>query len=507
MMQHLPAICIGLPLLAGFITVLLRGRSEKIRIWFVVLALATELLLIGSLYLDTLAEGMRTYEIGASLPSLISSADVPFRIILVVDEISALISLVAISIIFIAGVYAQRFMREHKNLDKFYALISILAAGMVGLCFTGDLFTLFVFLEVVSISSAGLIAFLKRGASSEAAFKYLVLSSVGTLFLLLGIGMLYSQHGVLNMAAIARGVSESLSFLDKAALGLVVSTILLKSSSIPVHMWKADAFQEMSMPVVLIFMASSSVNLYVLLRIGFSVFPSMAYTIGWLIALLGGLSIFVGATMALVQTNLKRMIGYVAIAEIGYIALGAGVGLAGMPQPDAFSLSALSGALFHMMNDVLGIGLLSLTVGIALYYTKKEELEDLKGLGHSLPLVTGLFLIAVLAISGIPPLNGFASKLMIYESVFHLNPLLAVVGILGSILMLAALIRIFNGIFLGEPYEGVRREIPLSMMVMAFVLALFIVLWGLFPQAVVERLVHPAISALVNSQGYIGGII
>lgn len=509
MIEHAPAFMIAVPLFAAFATSLFGRLGKDIRNLWVVFSLILTGLFAIYMEFEVLANSIQTYTSGASIPSLTSPGGFPVRIVLELDAINALISLIAVLMSLAVVLYSWKFMEElSKNkeyMDKFYSLILLFVTGMIGMSISGDFFTLFVFLEITSISSAPLISFFRGGESFEAAFKYMIISAVSALFMLFGIGILYSQYGALNMAAIANEVNPNFSFLDKAALSLMVSAILLKLGSFPVHMWKADIYQKVPSNVAAMCITSSLVGVYVLSRILFSVFFSLSSLFGWIIVILGILSIFTGATMALIQTNLKRIIAYIAIAEIGYILLGLGTGLVAMPEN--FGFVALSGGIFHIINDALDMSLLFLIAGAVFYATRKININDINGLAHVSRPLSILFIIGMFAASGLPPLNGFVSKLMIYESVFCLNPMLAVIGILGSIIMLAVFVKIFISVFLGSPYSRKFKRIPFSMMAVMWVIAFFILLLGIFPEPVINNLVMPAVNALINHGAYMEAII
>ncbi len=176
------------------------------------------------------------------------------------------------------------------------------------------------------------------------------------------------------------------------------------------------------------------------------------------------------------------------------------------PSPTGFGFTAISGGLFHILNDTLDLGLLFLIAGAIFYITGRRDLS-IGGLAHSQPTLAVFFLIGMGAVSGLPPFNGFASKLMIYESVYYLNPLLAIIGILGSILMLAIFVKVFSAIFLGIPYDKELRKIPGSMLAMMGILALSIIFIGLFPNLVLESIITPATKALINPKNYIEAIL
>ena len=503
--EHSLILAIAIPLLAGFIIPLVSRLGRKIRNSWVVGSLIISLVCISYQFLEVLAKGLQVYTLGATIPSLTSPAGFPVRIILEVDALNGLISFIVVLAALLASIYSWKFIRERE--EKFYPLFLLLTAGILGMSLTGDFFTLFVFVEITSISSAALISFFRYGESFEAAIKYLVLSAAGGLFLLFGVGILYGEYGFLNMAAIASEISIHYSFLDGAALALFAASLLLKSGSVPVHWLKLDAYQEAPASVIVLCLLSSLTSLYVLFRIAFSVFGLvLTPTFGWVIVALGIGSILVGVLMALPQNNLKRLIAYVAVAEIGYVMLGIGAGLSQMPSLNGFGFAALSGGIFHIVNDILNLGLLFLVAGAIYYSTGGRDINRMGGLAQHSHSLTFLFLIGMLAVSGIPPLNGFASKLLIYESVFFFNPLLSVIGLLGSVLILAIFVKVFASVFLGPPTKK-PSKVPFSMILPMLVIASLILFLGLFPHLVLESLVVLASKSLINPSQWIGGVL
>ncbi|OYT54749.1 MAG: NADH:ubiquinone oxidoreductase [Candidatus Altiarchaeales archaeon ex4484_2] len=506
LVEHAAILLIAFPLLGAFITPIVGRVNSLFRDTWVITVLAFTELLAVLLGYDVLQNGISVYTLGARLPALTSPSGIPVRIILEVDAMNAFISVIVSSIALVVVWYCLGFMNQSRVLDKLYTLILLLLTGMLGLTLTGDLFNLFVFLEVVSISSAALIAFyVHRGESLEAAFKYMVLSSIGALMVLFAVALIYGQYNLLSMAAVADKIQNT--FLDEVAMVLLISAFLLKAGSVPAHMWKPDAYGEAPAPVAVLLLTSALVCLYVLFRIIFTVFNPATPLLGWVLAILGVSSIFLGVSMALIQNNLSRLIAYSAIAEIGFILLGTGSGLIEAPYLSMVGFNAISGGVFHILNDVLDLGLLFLAAGAVFYLTGERDLNRMGGLGHTQPLLAVFFLVGIFAVSGLPPFNGFASKMMIYESVYVFNPLLAIIGILGSILMLAVFVKVFFSIFLGvSPAKG-HGKLPKSMLAGMGVLVLLIILIGLFPALVVDYLISPAVNALINSQNYIGGVL
>ena len=253
---------------------------------------------------------------------------------------------------------------------------------------------------------------------------------------------------------------------------------------------------------------------YALFRVCFTLYGAtlnMA-AVGWTLIIFGILSMFIGVTMAVLQTDIKRLIAYNCVCEGGYMLLGVGVGLAVLGNPEVLSsygIAAMSGGIFHIINHVLYEGLLFLAAGALFYRIGTRDLNQMGGLAHNMKFTAILFIIGALASAGIPPFNGFASKILIYESVYQFNPILAIIGILVSIITLAVFAKAFFTAFTGQvlpKYKDVK-EAPKSMMVGMVILAVIIVFFGLFPGLIVNWLAQPAAEALINQTVYIGGIM
>ena len=203
---------------------------------------------------------------------------------------------------------------------------------------------------------------------------------------------------------------------------------------------------------------------------------------------------------------------YHAVSQTGYMLLGVGVGLAVLGNAammESFGMTAMEGGLFHIINHAMYKGLLFLTAGAIFYQVGTRNLNKLGGLGHEMKWTMVFFMIGALAIAGIPPFNGFASKLMIYESVFLFSPILSVIAMVVSILTLASFVKVFHSIFMGPKlpeYEEVR-EVPRFMLAGMGILAVLVILFGVFPEQVVNYLIAPAATALVDQGSYIAAVL
>ncbi len=516
-LTHAPALIIALPLLAAFLVpVIGRFNRSKGLGWFVSIILGLSLLMTLLMANHILSDGPLIYVFGASEPGLTlpSGYTVPIRIIFQIDGMGIFMGIITAVVSFLGAVYSISFMQQHSGLEKYYTLLLLLTTAMYGMEFTGDIFNFFVFLEIASIASVALIAFRSNlsGEPAEAGFKYMVVSSIAALMVLFAVGLFYGQYDVLNMAAIASVMQ--FTQLDKIALILLVTVLAMKAGSVPMHMWTPDAYSEAPAPITMILVAASQASLYALFRVTFSLYNITLNTvvIGWIIIILGVLSMFIGVTMAIIQKDIKRLMAYHAISQTGYMLLGVGVGLAVLANPvalESFGIKAMEGGIFHIMNHAMYKGLLFLTAGALFYRTGTRDLNKMGGLAHNMSYTTVFFIIGAAAIAGIPPFNGFASKLIIYESVYQFNPLLSIIAMLVSILTLASFVKVFHSAFLGPKLEQYQKveEVPKSMVLAMATLACIIVFFGLFPNVIVDNLVHPAVMALINQVNYTSAIL
>lgn len=513
---HSPALVIALPLLAAFIVPILGRFNRKLINQFTSFVLGITLILILYIAKQVLTGGPMIYvfggtETGLTLPSGYS---IPIRIIFQIDAMGIFMGLITAVVTFLASIFSNSYMDSQTGLDKYYTLLLLLATSMFGMELTGDIFNFFVFFEIASISSVALIAFRSTisGEPAEAGLKYMIVSSISALMVLFSIGLFYGQYGVLNIAAIAEAIR--FTQLDKIALILLLSVLAMKAGSVPMHMWTPDAYSEAPAAITMVLVAASQASLYALFRILFTVYNISlnVVTVGWIVIVLGILSMFIGVTMAIIQTDIKRLMAYHAISQTGYMLLGVGVGLAVLNNPvamESFGIKAMEGGIFHIMNHAVYKGLLFLTAGSLFYRTGTRDLNRMGGLANDMVYTAIFFIIGAAAIAGIPPFNGFASKLIIYQSVYKFNPLLSIIAMLVSILTLASFVKVFHSAFLGPRLEQYRevQEVPRGMVFAMATLACIIIFFGLFPDVIIKHIVNPAVMALIDQSGYTATIL
>lgn len=515
-MDNLPALLVALPILGAILTPILSRYGDAARNgWTVLIAfLSTGTgLLIAFTVLTT---STISYTFGLSSLSRIippDSGGIPVRIIFTIDAMSAFMIVIASIVSLCAVLYSLSAISKLSGKEGYVTLLFLLIAGVNGMIATGDMFNFFVFLEISSLAGAALVAHrIDKGVAAEAGLKYGILSTIGGLIFLTGIGILFAQYNSLNMAVLASRIQ--LTPLDMIAFALFFAALAMKCGAVPMHFWTPDTYSMASSAVTAFLVVSSQASLYGLFRISYTLYGNVlnTTTIGWVIIVLGVLSMFIGVTMAIPQKDVKRLMAYHAVSQTGYMLLGVGVGLAALSTPcllNSVGLPALKGGLFHIMNHALYKGLLFLTAGVIFYRCGTRNLNQLGGLGHNMKWTMLFFIIGALAIAGIPPLNGFASKLLIYESVFMFNPILAIIAMVVSILTLASFVKVFHSMFMGPQLPEYRdvQEAPLPMLIAMGILATLVILFGLFPQQVLDILVAPAATALLDHTGYIHAVM
>ncbi|NQT90619.1 MAG: NADH/ubiquinone/plastoquinone (complex I) [Candidatus Omnitrophica bacterium] len=404
--------------------------------------------------------GTLVYYVGSWKPSI--------GIVMVLDGLTAFM-LVTVNLVALAiAVYAINYMEKFTSKWKFYTLFLLMLGGMNGVIITGDIFNLFVFLEIASVASYALVAFGTERHELEAAFKYAVMSTIGSLFILIGIVFLYSYTSTLNMAVMANVLAQK----GAGDVGVMVSVLFimgfgLKAAIVPFHAWLPDAHPAAPAPIsaMLSGVLIKSLGVYTLCRIFFNVI-GITPAISSILMFLGALSMIVGVILAIGQWDLKRLLAYHSISQIGYVILGIGIGT---------PLGILAG-LFHLFNHSIFKSLLFLDSGAVEYSTDTRDLQKMGGLAQRMPVTSGTSLIASMSIAGIPPFNGFWSKLLIIIAAVQARHYgYASWAVIGSILTLASFTKVMKYAYYGKLREKWNRvkEVPifmkLGMMMLAFI--------------------------------------
>ena len=514
-LDNLPALLIAVPLFGAFLTPLFGRFLPKVRTPWAIFAVLASAAVAITTAIRVLISGPIVYVFGAgaSAPAVLDSAGIPIRIIFTIDAFGAFMLLSAAIVSVAVMLYLAASQKRRSGKSAFYTLYLLLTAGIFGMVSTGDLFNFFVFLEINSLAAAALVSYHRKGGIAvEGAIKYAVVNTIGGLMVLAGIGLLYSQYDTLNMALIASQITPNPVTIT--ALVLFLAALAMKAGSVPFHFATPDAYSVAPSGVTALMIVASQAGLYGIFRILFTVYNGVfnTVTVGWVVIILGVLSMVIGVTMALPQKDVKRLLAYHAVSQTGYMLLGVGVALCVLHDAaalSAYGTTAMEGGLFHIFNHAMYKGLLFLAVGAVIYRTGVWSINKMGGLGHNMKWTMIFFLIGALAIAGIPPFNGFASKLMIYESTFAFNPVLAIIAMVVSILTLASFMKVFHSLFLGpkQPEYAEVKEAPKPMIAGMIILTVFVVVLGIFPDLFVNAVISPAADALLNSGTYLSAVL
>ncbi len=478
-----------IPLAAALFIALLGRRIKNIS--DILCVLATACLLTLSLHLAQLVSLHKIiiYKM-AHLPLLMG-------ISLVADGLASFMLITLNLICLFAAVYAISYMKLYSDKWKFGSLFMLMLAGLNGVIISGDIFNLYVFLEVASISGYALVAFGTEPEDLEAAFKYAIMGSLASIFVLLGIALLYSYTSTLNMA----DISYCLSLKPKGKLIGFISVLFLagfglKSALVPFHAWLADAHSSAPTPVsaMLSGVFIKIAGIYALARVFFNVIGTSDKLLFVLMSL-GIISMVVGAFLAVAQSDIKRMFAYSSISQVGYIVFALGIG----------TPLAILGGLFHLFNHALFKSLLFFNAGAIEYSTGTRSLNKLSGLNSKLPVTGASSLVGSMSISGIPPLGGFWSKLIIIIAAIQAGYFaFAIIAAVISIVTLVYYLKFQSFAFFGKLDSALSKikEVPLTMKLTMISLALLCILSGLLVIPACRPFLQSATDALLAGTGY-----
>jgi len=491
MSHHYPALLVIVPLLSAFLISAAGWLNKRLCFPIAVAALSVAGFSSVGLLFRVLDEKVVLYKLGGWSPpwGIAYSVDYLNGLVLVVVSVVALLNLIA----------TQRNVEQEfsEKIGAFYTLYILFVTGLLGIVVTGDAFNLYVLLEIASLTGYGLIA-MGEDRAPLATLNYLYMGTIGASFYLLGIGYLYIVTGSLNMAdisAILPSLYHSKTVL--AAFVICIVGVWLKMAFFPLHAWLPNAYTYAPSSVSsLIAPLMTKVIIYVMIRLMLTVFTpkfvfatlNVSNTIVWLAVI----AIVMGAILALAQRNLKKMLTYIIIAEVGYMVGGAWLG----------NRAGMTGAILHIANDALMTLCVFLVVGNIVYKVKGYAFENLEGLFRKMPFTMGAFVVGALSIIGVPPTCGFFSKWYLISGSIQAGHYGFMVALLFS--SLVNVILFFRVIEIGY-YEPVRdheghgahtegiAEAPISMLVPLLIVAAGLVVVGVYTGDIVNHIIEYAI--------------
>lgn len=402
------------------------------------------------------------------------------------------------------SIYALGYIRR-GSIRRYHLLYLLLLVGANGVVLTGDVFNLFVFFEILCISSYALVGYFGDRGGLEAASKYLVQGAVGSGLLLLGIGILYGMFGTLNMADLAARIGSSGGMSVFVPLALIVSGLGVEAAIFPLNAWLPDAHSSAPSSISAILSGIAiKAGVYAVARVIFTVYG--ADSIMLFVTVLGLATLLIGEMSAFRQTNIKRLLAYSSVGQIGLIVFALGIA----------SVTGIEAALFLIVSHALAKAALFLSSGYMIHHTGSMEISSLNGMGRRMPLSSLCFTIGAFSLIGLPPFIGFPGKFMVIRAALEgggvFFTVLMAIALLGTVVEGGYFFRIVQGLYFKQApgdagaASGEVREAPLSALVPVCVLAVAIVAVGVFPHILTDYL-RAAAADLLDRAAYIQHVL
>jgi len=454
--DHLAVLLVVVPLIAAPLCVLLRHPGV---VWaFTTLVCWLVLAISITVFAQVMETGTISYALGDWAP--------PWGIEYRIDAVSAFMQLIVAIIGAVTMVFARKSVPHEidgPRIYLFYSMYLLCLTGLLGITVTGDAFNVFVFLEISSLSSYVLISLGKDRRALTAAFQYLVMGTLGATFILIGIGLLYMLTGTLNMADLAGRLPEPPQRTLIVAFAFLTVGASLKLALFPLHLWLPNAYT-FAPSVVTAFLAATAtkVSVYILLRFFFTIFgvdvSFTALPLGWILLPLAIVAVFAASTVAIFQENVKRLLAYSSIAQIGYMIIGISFA----------TVNGLTGGIVHLFNHALIKGGLFMALGGVFMRLGSTEIHDMAGLGRRMPVTMAAFVAGGLSLIGVPLTSGFISKWYLVMGALEKGwwPV-ALLIVAGSLIAVIYVWRVIEAAYFRPAPEGAPeiKEAPLAMLV------------------------------------------
>ncbi len=466
-----PVLLIAFPLFFAFLSPIIGLWSKKWVRYLIIFATALNATLAGLLLLEVFQHPVF---------DIIGGFQPPLGIVLMVGPLGAIIAFIINLVAFIISIYNLKV--EKEPIVRYSMLYLLLVMGSTGMVLTGDLFNLFVFLEVTSIASYSLAAYNKDKKGFLGAMKYVIIGSIGSTFVLLGITLIYSELRTLNMLDIAARIGTMDPYVKIIAFTSLFLGFGVEAEMFPLNTWVPDVYDGAPNPISAAFASlPAKAGIFALARVIFTMFSFTNFL--WFVVIMGLLTVFFGELIAYTQKNLKRMLAYSSIGQMGMIIMGLGIG----------TTLAVEGAFYQMIAHALGKALLFIAAGFLIYAAKSDKIEDMKGMARN-PLVGIPLLIGALSIMGMPPFAGFYGKFFILMGGFSEGYYAIIALFLAASIVEVAYYARFIKIVFEKGNRVIRPDaatyIPLIL------LAILIVLIGVYPKPILAVLQH--VSAFIT---------
>jgi proton-translocating NADH-quinone oxidoreductase chain N len=455
-------------------------------------------LVIGYLSVVSVILMTQVVNTGQPIIEVIAGWGPPYGINLVFSAFTGFLVSLMTFMAFLIWLYSYRFKKiDDAPAQKYFILFMMLVTGSTGIVLTGDIFNLFVFMEITAIAAYSLTAFYRDRDGAEAGFKYLLIGSFASALMLLAIVLLYTQVGTLNMAEIAQRIHTVPQGMKITIFTLFMVGLGIEAEMFPLNGWAPDAYSQAPSPTSAAFAAVVSVaGIYALIRVTFTLFDVQG--LNNYLMVMGFITMLIAEIAAIKQNDLKRMLAYSSVGQVGLVLIAFGIG----------SKLAIAGALFLMLNHGVIKSLLFMAGSYFIYNTDTKQLESLNGIHKKLPVVSFFFALGALAIVGFPPFSGFWSKFYILMAAADTKHLFLIIGILlVTIIEVTYYLRVVGRIYFAkEAGEPASHKPSINALIAMTILALFIIVIGIYPDFITNY-VNQAADALLDKSNYINQIL
>ncbi|NMH60530.1 monovalent cation/H+ antiporter subunit D family protein [Alteromonas ponticola] len=499
MTEHISVLLIIIPLIAAPLMVIVNNTRFS---WLVSLAVTAVCTYLSFVLMTDIQGGSEVhYAMGGWAP--------PWGIAYLIDPLNALVTFIVCLIALTTMIFARKSVDreiEAHAAPLFYAAFLLCFLGLVGICLTGDIFNMFVFLEISSLASYALIGMGKNRRALTASFHYLILGTLGATFFLLGIGMLLAATGTLNMQDLT-GLLPAIENrpLLHTAFALIVVGLALKAAIFPLHLWLPNAYTYAPSTVSIFLSATSTkVALYALIRCLYDVFSFDYMLDSWLpqaLLFIGTVAVIYGSWLAIGQNEVKKMLAYSSVAQIGYIVIGIGL----------LSDDGLRASLLHIFNHALMKGMLFMVAGVLVYRLNSTHYQSISGMGKRMPITFGAFIIGALSLIGVPGTVGFVSKWNLAQAALAQQQWMVVVVLLvGSLMAVIYCWKLIEVLYF-QPASKSRiskveqggdsvARMPVGMIIAMWGLALLCIFFGFNTEMTLQG-AQIAVDALYSARG------
>lgn len=504
-MTHLPILLVAVPILMSALMIFLRSNAN-VQKWLNISVTFAMMLISIILLLQVWNGGIQVYEVGEWGK---------YGIVLVADLLSSGMVVLSSLVSFLALLYSLDYIEGRSLNSTYHSLFNLLVAGLNGTFLTGDIFNMFVFFEILLLSSCGLIIANEKGGVTkssdkmEATFKYLILNMIGSIVLLIAVASLYATVGTLNMADLSVKISAmtaagTLPWHIYAIALLFIVVFGNKAAIFPMHYWLPDVHPTAPSPIsAMLSGVMIKVGAYGILRVFFLIFRDALFLLQPIIILLALVTIIIGAVSAVGQNDVKRLLAYSSVSQIGYVFLGIGIG----------SVYALTAALVYLVNHAIAKSMLFLTSGGIIHHAGTRDMRQMGGMNKTTPVMSVAFLIGAMSIAGLPPMGGFMAKFILFDAGLRAEYYIPIaIALFFAVFTLFYMFRAWLLMFWGETrdvgeYGEYSSHKPSLMIVLPIVtLAALAFIFGIYAEPLIA-LAQAIAEQLIDPQPYIDAVM